>query len=218
MREILSRILLDVGGSFYGDRTEPSFDNFDSNSFLARIGQLYTEYLTDRVAMENIIQRLGEPLSSSGWYIPVNYVYYNNDSENECFVGSVVERMKLASEEPSIDLVVRLHVTDVEEDCVYVGYESAASESVAKVFAEEFNRLEETPFDMINVIECSLHGAQPLVREIAQELRLAPQKAIAIYLGLTKDGKFVNFLSTREGENWFISCISRALDRVSKEL
>ena len=73
------------------------------------------------------------------------------------------------------------------------------------------------PVETINVFKCNIHGNILLEREVAQELRLAPMKALSVNLGLIDKGKFSEFLSTPEGETWLVVGLYKAFDRICKE-
>lgn len=207
------KILLDCAGTEYGGRAESTINGLDGNTFLSRIGAQYTEYLTDRISIENIIRRMGSILCESGWFIPINYEYYTNDIESDLFIGSCAERMKMVKDF-QINLVVRLHVCALNHDGITIGYVNNNSERIVVELAEEFSNCE--IFENIEVVKCNVSDSELLHREIAQELRAIPEMGLSVNLGLHRDGEFVKYLSSVEGEEWLIGCLSRFFDKVSE--
>ena len=211
--------LFDVGGDTYGGgQSSPVFTNgLDSNLWLANVQHAFVEYLEARIAVTNIISKIGGNLAEIAWYAPLKYNLFWNDAKNDIFVGTRKDRQK-SIQGYGVNFVMRLDVIGGSEDRICIGVKEEHVE-VAVVVAESLQVMEPygitiPPVDILfpngyvsTTTERTLH------RDI-EGLSLDKCVVVSVLLQLNDKGTWVDVLNN--DFKGIIAWLSASLDRVAE--
>jgi len=214
--------LLDIGGNaFGGSQPSPIFSNeWDSNLWLSNLQFLFIEYLEARIAVTNVIQKIGSNLADISWYLPIKYNLFWNDKKNDVFVGTLGERKK-SIRSYGIGLTLRLDVIGGSEDRVFIGV-NEADLCIAEVVANSLQVMVDRglyipPVDILLPTGYASFTPERILHKDLVGLELDSNRVISVLFQVHDKGVWVDNFTTKETMNGVIAWLSESFDKLVKE-
>lgn len=210
---------LDLGGNvFGGDQSSPVFSNgLDSNLWLSNLQFRFIEYLEARVAVTNIIGKIGGNLETIPWYLPIKYNLFWNDLKNEVFIGTRKDRLK-EIQNYQVNFVLRLEVIGGTEDHIYIGVKEEDVE-LAQEAASMFQVVEDRKgfvpsIDILFPNGYASHTAERILYRDIQAYSSEKVKVISVVFQISDSGDWVDAFGTEEAVNSYVAWLSETFDKI----
>ena len=210
--------LFDVGGDTYGGgQSSPVFTNgLDSNLWLSNVQHLFVEYLEARIAVTNIISKIGGNLAEVAWYVPVKYNLFWNDAKNDIFVGTRKDRQK-SIQSYGVNFTLRLDVVGGSEDHIIIGVKESLVDKAVMV-AESLQVMEPyghrvPPVDIVFPNGYVSTTVERTLNRDIEGLSLDNNIVVSVLFQVQDTGTWVDVL--KDDTKSVVAWLSASLDRIA---
>jgi hypothetical protein len=174
------------------------------------------EYLEARIAVTNIISKIGGNLAEVAWYVPVKYNLFWNDAKNDIFVGTRKDRQK-SIQSYGVNFTLRLDVVGGSEDRIIIGVKEPLVDKAIAV-AESLQVMEPyghrvPPVDIVVPTGYVSTTVERTLNRDIEGLSLDNNIVVSVLFQVQDTGTWVDVL--KDDTKSVVAWLSASLDRIA---